>query len=58
MSRLSLENIPTDTEASQDENQIHETLCVKNKYDVIKAKQVELDQWKKEDIYTELIDEG
>ena len=58
MSRLSLENIPTDTEASQDENQIHETLYVKNKYDVTKAKQVELDQWKKEDIYTELIDEG
>ena len=39
MSRLSLENIPTDTEASQDE-------------------QVELDQWKKEDVYTEHIDEG
>ena len=39
MSRLSLENIPTDTETSQDE-------------------QVELDQWKKEDVYTEHIDEG
>ena len=52
MSRLSLENIPTDTEASQDENQIHETLLVKNKYDILKTKQVELDQWKKEDVYT------
>ena len=48
MSRLSLENIPTDTEASQDKNQIHETLLVKNKYDILKAKQVGLDQWKKD----------
>ena len=31
LSRLSLENIPTDAEASQDENQIHKTLLVKNK---------------------------
>ena len=55
LSRLSLENIPTDAEASQDENQIHKTLLVKNKYDILKAK---LDQWKKEDVYTKLVDEG
>ena len=58
ISSLSLQNIPTDTEALQDENQIHETLFVKNEYDILKAKQVELDQWKKEDVYTENNDEG
>ena len=58
MPRLSLKNIPTDIEASQDENQIHETLLPKNKHDILKAKQVELDQRKKEDVYTEIIDEG
>ena len=41
MSRLSLENIPTDTEASQDENQKHKTLLVKSKYDILKGKQIE-----------------
>ena len=58
MSRLSLENVSTGTEASQNKNQIHKTLLVKNKYDILKTKQVELDQWKKEDIYMEHIDEG
>ena len=57
MSRLSLENISTDTEASQNKNQIHKTLLVKNKYDILKTKQVELEQWKEEDIYMEHIDE-
>ena len=31
ISSLSLQNIPTDTEALQDENQIHETLFVKKR---------------------------
>ena len=37
---------------------MHKTLLVKNKYDILKTKQVELDQWKKEDVYMEHIDEG
>ena len=48
MSRLSLKNIPTDTETSQEKNQIHKTLLVKNKFDNLKSKQVELNQLKKE----------
>ena len=47
MSGLSLENILTDAEAIQDKNQIHKTLLVKNKCSILKAKQGELDQWKK-----------
>ena len=58
MSRLSLENIATDTEVSQGENQLQETLLVKNKCDILKAKQKELDQWKKEVVCTEHNDEG
>ena len=58
LSRLSLKNIPTDTEPSQDENQIHETLLAKNKYDILKVKQVELDYWKNQDVYMQHIDEG
>ena len=48
MSRLSLKNIPTDTETSQEKEQIHKTLLVKNKFDNLKSKQVELNQLKKE----------
>ena len=58
MSRLTLENIPRDTEASQYENQIHETLLVKNKCDISKAMQAEPDQRKKESDYKKNIDEG
>ena len=53
MSRLSLENIPKSVETSQDETQIHETLLMKNNSDNLEAKQKELDQCKKEGVYTE-----
>ena len=53
MSRLSLENNSTDTGASQNKNQVQKTPLVKNKHNILKAKQVELDLWKKE-----RIDEG
>ena len=46
MSRLRLQNIPADTEALQNENQIHKTLLVKSKCNILKAKQVELGQCK------------
>lgn len=58
MSRLSLENIPANLESSEDEKQIHETLLVKNKCDVIKAKHKELEQWNQEGVYSEQTDEG
>ena len=58
MSRLSLENLPKSAETSQDETQIHETLLMKNNSDVLEAKQKELDQWKKEGVYTEHTNQG
>ena len=58
MSRLWLENIPTDTEVLQNENQIHKTLLVKSKCDILKATQVELGQWKIDGFSTEHIGEG
>ena len=58
MSRLSLENLPKSAETSQDETQMHETLLMKNNSDVLEAKQKELDQWKKEGVYTEHTNQG
>ena len=58
MSRLSLENIPKSVETSQDETQIHETLLMKNNSDILEAKQKELEQWKKEGVYTEHTNQG
>ena len=58
MSRLSLENIPKSVEILQDETQIHEKLLMKNNSDVLEAKQKELDQWKKEGVYTEHTNQG
>ena len=58
MSRLSLENIPKSVEISRDETQIHEKLLMKNNSDVLEAKQKELDQWKKEGVYTEHTNQG
>ena len=58
MSRLSLENIPKSVETTQDETQIHKTLLMKNNSDVIEAKRKELDQWKKEGVYTKHTNQG
>ena len=58
MSKLSLENIPKSVETSQDETQIHETLLMKNNSDILEAKQKELEQWKKEGVYTECTNQG
>ena len=58
MSRLSLENIPKSVETTQDETQIHKTLLMKNNSDVLEAKRKELDQWKKEGVYTEHTNQG
>ena len=58
MSKLSLENVPKSVETSQDETQIHETLLMKNNSDILEAKQKELEQWKKEGVYTEHTNQG
>ena len=58
MPRLSLGNIPKSVETSQDETQIHETLLMKNNSNVLEAEQKELDQWKKEGVYTQHTNQG
>ena len=61
ISRLSLENKPNSFNSkygTRDEWQIHEILIAKNESDVLDAKERELDQWKKEGVYTEVTEQG
>ena len=61
MSRLSRKTIPNSLNPeydTRDERQMHDTLIANNQSDVLDAKEREFDQWKKEDVYNEVTEQG